>query len=122
MARKRILCIEDNDSNMRLVSRIVEGEKHDFLRAMDGLTALSLARDEHPDLILLDINIPGLNGLELAQRLKGDPALASIPVIATTANVLLGDRERCLAAGCDEYLPKPLDVRELQGILRAYLG
>ena len=122
MARKRILCIEDNDSNMRLVSRIVEGEKHDFLRAVDGLTALSLARDEHPDLILLDINIPGLNGLELAQRLKGDPALASIPVISTTANVLLGDRERCLAAGCDEYLPKPLDVRELQGILRAYLG
>ena len=122
MARKRILCIEDNDSNMRLVSRIVEGEKHDFLRAVDGLTALSLARDEHPDLILLDINIPGLNGLELAQRLKGDPALASIPVIATTANVLLGDRERCLEAGCDEYLPKPLDVRELQGILRAYLG
>ena len=121
MARKRILCIEDNDSNMRLVSRIVEGEKHEFLRAVDGLTALSLARDERPDLILLDINIPGLNGLELAQRLKGDPALASIPVIATTANVLLGDRERCLAAGCDEYLPKPLDVRELQGILRAYL-
>lgn len=121
MARKRILCIEDNDSNMRLVSRIVEGEKHEFLRAVDGLTALSLARDEHPDLIVLDINIPGLNGLELAQRLKGDPALASIPVIATTANVLLGDRERCLAAGCDEYLPKPLDVRELQGILRAYL-
>ncbi len=122
MARKRILCIEDNDSNMRLVSRIVEGEKHDFLRAMDGLTALSLARDERPDLILLDINIPGLNGLELAQQLKGDPALAMIPVIATTANVLLGDRERCLEAGCDEYLPKPLDVRELQGILRAYLG
>lgn len=122
MARKRILCIEDNDSNMRLVSRIVEGEKHDFLRAVDGLTAWSLARDERPDLILLDINIPGLNGLELAQRLKGDPALASIPVIATTANVLLGDRERCLAAGCDEYLPKPLDVRELQGILRAYLS
>jgi len=121
MARKRILCIEDNDSNMRLVSRIVEGEKHDFLRAVDGLTALSLARDERPDLILLDINIPGLNGLELAQQLKGDPALASIPVIATTANVLLGDRERCLEAGCDEYLPKPLDVRELQGILRAYL-
>ncbi len=122
MARKRILCIEDNDSNMRLVSRIVEGEKHDFLRAMDGLTALSLARNERPDLILLDINIPGLNGLELAQQLKGDPALAMIPVIATTANVLLGDRERCLEAGCDEYLPKPLDVRELQGILRAYLG
>lgn len=122
MGRKRILCIEDNDSNLRLVSRIVEGEKHDFLMAVDGLTALELAQREHPDLILLDINIPGLNGLELARRLKADPALAAIPVIATTANVLRGDRERCLAAGCDEYLAKPLDVRELQTLLRAYLG
>lgn len=122
MARKRILCIEDNDSNLRLVSRIVEGEKHEFLKAVDGLAALALVRSERPDLILLDINIPGLNGLEVARRLKEDKALASIPVIATTANVLLGDRERCLEAGCDEYLPKPLDVRELQMILRSYLG
>lgn len=122
MARKRILCIEDNDSNMRLVSRIVEGERHEFLAAADGVTALEIARLEKPDLILLDINIPGLNGLELARSLKGDTALSSIPLIATTANVLLGDRERCLEAGCDEYLPKPLDIRELQAILRQYLG
>ena len=122
MRRKRILCIEDNDSNMRLVSRIVEGEKHEFLTAADGLTALSIIQRERPDLILLDINIPGLNGLELARRLKDDANLSSIPLLATTANVLLGDRERCLEAGCDEYLPKPLDVRELQSILRSYLG
>jgi len=107
---------------MRLVSRIVEGEKHEFLTAADGLTALSIIQRERPDLILLDINIPGLNGLELARRLKDDANLSSIPLIATTANVLLGDRERCLEAGCDEYLPKPLDVRELQSILRSYLG
>lgn len=122
MARKRILCIEDNDSNMRLVSRIVEGERHEFLTAADGTAALAIARSEQPDLILLDINIPGMNGLELAQHLKGDATLAAIPVIATTANVLLGDRERCLDAGCDAYLPKPLDVRELQALLRRYLG
>lgn len=122
MARKRVLCIEDNDSNMRLVSRIVEAEKHDFLMAADGEAALNLIYNEKPDLILLDINIPGLDGLEVARRLKQDAALATIPVVATTANVLVGDRERCLEAGCDEYLPKPLDVRELQGILRAYLG
>jgi CheY-like chemotaxis protein len=122
MARKRILCIEDNDSNMRLVSRIVEGERHEFLTAVDGTTALAMAQRERPDLILLDINIPGINGLELARQLKSDASLASIPVIATTANVLLGDRERCLEAGCDAYLPKPLDVRELQSILRSYLG
>jgi two-component system cell cycle response regulator DivK len=122
MAVRRILCIEDNDSNMRLIWRIVEGERHEFLAASDGLTALALAQTEHPDLILLDINIPGLNGIELARRLKADAELASIPLIATTANVLRGDRERCLEAGCDEYLPKPLDVRELQGVLRRYLG
>ncbi|MBP9503251.1 MAG: response regulator [Candidatus Promineofilum sp.] len=122
MARKRILCVEDNDSNMRLVSRIVEGERHEFMGATDGVMALDMARHEKPDLILLDINIPGLNGLELARLLKADKALAEIPLIATTANVLVGDRERCLEAGCDEYLPKPLDIRELQGMLRHYIG
>ncbi len=122
MARKRILCIEDNDSNLRLISRIVEGERHEFLSASDGLAGLELAQTARPDLILLDINIPGLNGLEVARELKGDPHMASIPLVATTANVLVGDRERCLEAGCDEYLPKPLDVRELQAVLRSYLG
>lgn len=122
MARKRVLCIEDNVSNMRLVGRIVEAEKHDFLTAAEGSDALGLIGRERPDLILLDINIPGIDGLEIARRVKADAALSAIPIIATTANVLLGDRERCLEAGCDAYLPKPLDVRELQDILRTYLG
>lgn len=122
MARKRVLCIEDNVSNMRLVGRIVEAEKHDFLSAADGPAALGLIEQERPDLILLDINIPGVDGLEIARRLKANAALSTIPIIATTANVLIGDRERCLEAGCDAYLPKPLDVRELQDVLRAYLG
>jgi CheY-like chemotaxis protein len=122
MARKRVLCIEDNVSNMRLVGRIVEAEKHDFLSAADGPSALGLIEQERPDLILLDINIPGVDGLEIARRLKANAALSTIPIIATTANVLIGDRERCLEAGCDAYLPKPLDVRELQDVLRAYLG
>jgi two-component system cell cycle response regulator DivK len=122
MTQKQILCVEDNDSNMRLVSRIVEGERHEFLTAADGATALAMAQRERPDLILLDINIPGMDGLELARHLKRDATLAAIPIIATTANVLRGDRERCLDAGCDAYLPKPLDVRELQVLLRGYLG
>ncbi len=122
MGRKRVLCIEDNESNLLLVGRIVEAEKHDFLRASDGNTALEMIARERPDLILLDINIPGIDGLEIARRLQDDQTLAAIPVVATTANVLAGDRERCLEAGCDVYLPKPLDVRELQDVLRAYLG
>lgn len=122
MTAKRILCVEDNDSNLKLVSRIVEAEKHDLMTAVDGRTALNIVQTEQPDLILLDINIPGIDGLELARQIKADPGLAGIPIIATTANVLLGDRERCLDAGCDEYLPKPLDIRELQSMLRVYLG
>ena len=122
MALKRVLCVEDNESNLRLVGRIVEAEKHDFLMANDGRLALEMIQRERPDLILLDINIPHVDGLEIARRLKANPALATIPIIATTANVLTGDRERCLEAGCDEYLPKPLDVRELREVLRSYLG
>lgn len=122
MAQKRILCVEDNDSNLRLVSRIVEAEKHELITAVDGNIALEIVRRERPDLILLDINIPGIDGLELSRQIKAEPNLAAIPIIATTANVLLGDRERCLQAGCDEYLPKPLDIRELQSVIRGFLG
>jgi two-component system cell cycle response regulator DivK len=107
---------------MVLISRVVEAEGYDLLRADDGSTALALLSEETPDLILLDINIPGIHGLELARRVKADRRLAHVPVIATTANVLLGDRERCLEAGCDDYLPKPLDIRELRHVMRAYLG
>lgn len=121
MTNKKILCIEDNATNMLLVSRIVGAEKHELLAAEDGPTALELLKTQRPDMILLDINIPGIDGLELARIIKADDRLASIPVVATTANVLAGDREKCLAAGCDEYLPKPLDIRMLRQTIRHYL-
>ena len=123
MGRKKILCIEDNKTNMLLVSRIVGAEGHELLQAEDGNIALRLLQDEQvqPDVILLDINIPGINGLDLAQLIKADERLAPIPLLATTANVLIGDRERCIAAGCDDYLPKPLDIRKLRQMLREYL-
>ena len=123
MGRKKILCIEDNKTNMLLVSRIVGAEGHELLQAEDGNIALRLLKDEQvqPDVILLDINIPGINGLDLAKLIKADERLAPIPLLATTANVLIGDRERCIAAGCDDYLPKPLDIRKLRQMLREYL-
>lgn len=123
MGRKKILCIEDNKTNMLLVSRIVGAEGHELLQAEDGNIALQMLQDEQvqPDIILLDINIPGINGLDLAKLIKADARLASIPLLATTANVLIGDRERCIAAGCDDYLPKPLDIRKLREMLREYL-
>ena len=121
MSRKKILCIEDNKTNMLLVSRIVGAEGHDLLQAIDGPSALELLQHEDPDVILLDINIPGISGLDLARMIKADERLATIPLVATTANVLVGDRERCIEAGCDDYLPKPLDIRKLREMLRGYL-
>lgn len=120
---KTVLCIEDNKTNMLLVSRIVEAEGYDLLRAEDGPSALAILQEgEEPDLILLDVNIPGIHGLDLARMIKEDERLAHIPLIATTANVLVGDKERCLEAGCDEYLPKPLDIRRLRQVMREYMS
>jgi len=120
--RKKVLCVEDNSVNMLLVSRIVEAEGHDLIRAEDGPTALSILEETTPDIILLDINLPGISGLELARRFKANDKLAPVPLVATTAQVLVGDREKCLEAGCDDYLPKPLDIRKLREILRQYLN
>ena len=118
---RRVLCVEDNPVNMILVERIVEAEGHELIKAEDGPTALDLLQDVTPDIILLDINLPGIDGLELARRFKADERLATIPLIATTAQVLVGDRERCLEAGCDDYLPKPLDIRKLRQVMRNFL-
>jgi two-component system cell cycle response regulator DivK len=118
---KTVLCIEDNKINMLLVSRVVEAEGYELLRAEDGPKALSMLEESQPDIILLDINIPGIHGLDLARMIREDDRLAAIPIIATTANVLVGDKERCLEAGCDEYLPKPLDIRRLRQVMQEYM-
>jgi two-component system cell cycle response regulator DivK len=117
-----VLCIEDNPANMILVERVVEAEGHKLLKAEDGTEALNLLSGIVPDIILLDINLPGIDGLELARRFKADERLSPVPLIATTAQVLVGDRERCLEAGCDDYLPKPLDIRRLREVIRQHLG
>lgn len=121
-APKKILCVEDNAVNMMLVERIVEAEGHELIKAEDGPAALTILEETTPDIILLDINLPGIDGLELARRFKADDKLAPVPLIATTAQVLVGDRERCLEAGCDDYLPKPLDIRRLREVIRQYLN
>jgi two-component system cell cycle response regulator DivK len=121
MMSKTVLCIEDNKINMLLVSRVVEAEGYELLRAEDGPKALALLEETQPDIILLDVNIPGIHGLDLARMIREDDRLARIPIIATTANVLVGDKERCLEAGCDEYLPKPLDIRRLRQVMQEYL-
>ena len=121
-ARKIVMCVEDNSVNMLLVSRIVEAEGHELVQAEDGMVAEEILSKMTPDIILLDINLPGKSGLELAREFKANERLAPVPLIATTAQVLVGDRERCLEAGCDDYLPKPLDIRKLREVLRHYLS
>jgi len=105
---KRILYIEDNVRNMRLVRKILNHAGYEMIGAAEGLIGLEIAQNEKPDLILMDVNLPDIDGLEATARLKSNPELANIPVIALTANAMHGDRERCLAAGCDGYLAKPV--------------
>jgi two-component system cell cycle response regulator DivK len=111
----KILYIEDNPDNMQLVQRVITALGHQFLWAADGLSGIRTIESERPDLILLDINLPDIDGYEVARRLrakKGD--LLYIPIVAITANALKGDAEQALAAGCDVYMSKPVNIRELR--------
>jgi two-component system cell cycle response regulator DivK len=113
MDQKMVLYIEDNYHNRRLVRKILESRGYSLVEAEDGLSGLTLARDLKPPLILLDIGLPGMDGLEVVERLKADAHVKDIPVIAVTASAMVGDRERFLEAGCDDYLSKPIQVMDL---------
>jgi two-component system cell cycle response regulator DivK len=110
-----ILYIEDNPDNLLLVRRALESRGYLLLEAMTGLDGLALAEKEAIDLILLDINLPDIDGYEVARRLRksSKTVLAYVPIIAITANALKGDAEKALAAGCDVYMSKPINLREL---------
>lgn len=109
----KVLYIEDNPGNRMLVRRILMVEDYDVFEAEDGPTGIEVALREKPDLILMDMNLPDLDGYEMTRRMRALPALANVPIIAMTANVMQGDREKSLAAGCNGYIPKPIDVDEL---------
>jgi len=115
MTDVRILYIEDNPENRLLVSRILEVEGYEVVEAVDGLSGLKAATETDPDLILLDIELPKVDGYSLAERFRQIPELDQVPILAVTANVMKGDRERTLAAGCDGYIPKPIDIDRLPG-------
>lgn len=117
-----ILYVEDNERNMRLVRKFLEHGGYNVLEARDGLSGLQVAEYERPNLILMDINLPDIHGLEVTTRLKNSPALAHIPVVALTANAMHGDKERCLAAGCDGYLAKPINRQDLLNTVAQMLG
>jgi len=109
----RILIIEDNPANMKLASLLLHNAGHTVLSSIDAETGLTLARADQPDLILMDIQLPGMDGLAATALLKQDPATAAIPIIALTAMAMKEDREKTRAAGCDAYIAKPLRYQEL---------
>jgi len=121
MASAKVLYIEDNIENRTLVKRVLEVEGYIVLEADDGIDGLRIVQEEAPDLILIDINLPEIDGYEITTRLRQMESLSNIPIVALTANVLKGDRERSLEAGCDGYIQKPIDVDLLPAQIAAFL-
>lgn len=119
---KTVLYIEDNPLNMRLVRKHVQSFGYKIIEAFDGTTGLAMIESEEPDLILLDMNLPDINGLEIAKLLKSDPLHANIPIVALTANAMHGDRQSCLGAGCDGYIAKPVMRLELKNTIARFIG
>ena len=117
----RVLVVEDNPANMKLATFLLESVGHAVLNAGDAETGVSVARTEHPDLVLMDVQLPGMDGLQATALLKGDESTRAIPVIALTALAMKGDEERIRAAGCDGYISKPLNYREFLAAVRTQL-
>jgi len=119
--RARILYIEDNADNRLLVKRVLEAEGYQLLEAANASEGLRQVMTEKPDLILMDINLPEVDGYTTTARIKAMPGLEAIKVIAVTANVMKGDREKTIAAGCDGYITKPIDVDTLPEQIARFL-
>ena len=118
----KILLVEDNDLNRDMLSRRLQRRGHQVLLAADGMQAILMAESETPDVVVLDLTLPVIDGWEVARRLKASPTTAAVPVFALTAHAMAGDRERALAAGCDDYDTKPIDFPQLVAKLEALLA
>jgi len=118
---KKILIAEDNPQNMRLLEMLLGAKGYTLLKATDGEEAVNLATTGRPDLIIMDIQLPKMNGLEATRKLRQLPDFSHTPIIAITAYAMKGDREKLLAAGCDAYLSKPINTRELPEIISEML-
>jgi len=121
-ARKTVLIVEDNELNMKLFNDLLEAHGYATLQARTGPEALSLAAKHRPDLILMDIQLPEISGLQVTQELKADERLSEIPVIAVTAFAMKGDEERIRAGGCEDYIAKPISVAVFLEKVKRYLA
>ena len=117
-----ILYVEDNPDNRLLVKRILLSEDYSLLEATDAAEALSLLKTAHPDLILMDINMPDMDGYTLTAKIKSLPGFERVPILAVTANVMRGDKEKTLEAGCDGYIQKPLDIDQLTREIEKFIS
>ena len=121
MANEPILIVDDNPVNMKLIRILLTGEGYDARTASDAGEALEVLKEFSPRLILMDIQLPGMDGLELTRRLKADPVTRDITILGLTAYAMKGDEEKILAAGCDGYVSKPIDTRTLPELILHYL-
>ena len=119
---KKILIVEDNPDNRILITDLLNSLEYEVVIAIDGETGIQAAQDNTPDLILMDLSLPIIDGWTATTQIKGNKDLQHIPIIALTAHAMLGDRERAIEAGCDDYIAKPIDLRELVNKLRQYLS
>jgi CheY-like chemotaxis protein len=122
MAGERILIVDDNATNLKLVAYLMKANGYTVETALDAESAIVAIRDNHPDVILMDIQLPGIDGLELTRRLKADPATRDIVIVAVTAYAMKGDQAKALAAGCDDYITKPIDTRTLPETIARHLA
>jgi two-component system cell cycle response regulator DivK len=120
--KSTILYVEDNPDNRMLVRRILTAENYKLLEATNAVQAINLLETTTPDLILMDINMPDMDGYTLTTRIRSMPGLERIPILALTANVMRGDKEKTLEAGCDGYIQKPLDVDQLIREIEKFLA
>ena len=119
---KTVLIVEDNELNMKLFHDLLDAQGYATLQTREGLQALALAREHRPNLILMDIQLPEISGLEVTKWLKEDPDLASIPVVAVTAFAMKGDEERIREGGCEAYISKPISVSHFLDTIRRLMG
>ena len=117
----RVLIVEDNPQNMRLLEMVLRAKGYTLLKAIDGEEALDVAMREQPDLIIMDIQLPKMNGLEVTRKLREAPAFSHTPIIAITAYAMKGDRERVIESGCNTCLSKPINTRELPEMIAEML-
>jgi CheY-like chemotaxis protein len=117
-----ILIVDDNPANLRLTEAVLEAAGHEVHGAVDAPSALEAVMSLHPQLILMDVQLPGMDGLELTRRLKADSETRDIVIVATTAYAMCDDEVKAMQAGCDGYLTKPIDVTALPGIVSQYMG